>query len=95
MLWESPQRQIPVGDELRRVGAENQALLSGGPVKGAVFDFAPEINQFLQTHLFGDIFPAITSTGKAANWQLSELWRPRRVWRHSYCRICAPVSALA
>ncbi|MGK3606191.1 carboxymuconolactone decarboxylase family protein, partial [Klebsiella variicola] len=55
-VGKAPQRQIPVGDELRRVGAENQALLSGGPVKGAVFDFAPEINQFLQTHLFGDIF---------------------------------------
>ncbi len=55
-VGKAPQRQIPVGDELRRVGAENLALLSGGPVKGAVFDFAPEINQFLQTHLFGDIF---------------------------------------
>lgn len=55
-VGKAPQRQSPVGDELRRMGAENQALLSGGPVKGAVFDFAPEINQFLQTHLFGDIF---------------------------------------
>ncbi|MBT1595305.1 carboxymuconolactone decarboxylase family protein, partial [Klebsiella pneumoniae] len=26
------------------------------PVQGPLFDFAPVINQFLQTHLFGDIF---------------------------------------
>ncbi|HHL2560416.1 TPA: carboxymuconolactone decarboxylase family protein [Yersinia enterocolitica] len=51
-----PVRPIPVGDELRRVGTANQTKISGAPVQGPVFEFAPVINQFLQTHLFGDIF---------------------------------------
>lgn len=51
-----PVAPIPVGDELRRVGIANQTKISGAPVKGPLFDFAPVINQFLQTHLFGDIF---------------------------------------
>lgn len=51
-----PGRAIPVGDELRAVGTANQTRISGAPVAGPVFEFAPVINQFLQTHLFGDIF---------------------------------------
>ena len=51
-----PSRAIPVGDELIAVGTANQTKISGAPVKNAVTDFAPVINQFLQAHLFGDIF---------------------------------------
>lgn len=51
-----PGKPVPTGDELRAVGTANQTKISGGPVAGAVFDFAPVINQFLQSHLFGDIF---------------------------------------
>ncbi|WP_073524608.1 carboxymuconolactone decarboxylase family protein [Pseudomonas fluorescens] len=51
-----PNRAIPVGDDLLAVGAANQTKISGAPVKGPVFEFAPVINRFLQTHLFGDIF---------------------------------------
>jgi alkylhydroperoxidase/carboxymuconolactone decarboxylase family protein YurZ len=51
-----PRRPIPTGHELVEVGIANQARISGGAVKGAVFDFAPVINQYLQAHLFGDIF---------------------------------------
>nr|WP_256579879.1 carboxymuconolactone decarboxylase family protein [Pseudomonas sp. Irchel s3h9] len=51
-----PGRAIPVGDELLASGTANQTKISGAPVKGPVFEFAPVINQFLQTHLFGDIF---------------------------------------
>lgn len=51
-----PAAAVPVGDELRRVGTANQTTISGAPVQGPLFDFAPVINQFLQTHLFGDIF---------------------------------------
>lgn len=51
-----PVASIPVGDELRRVGTANQTKISGAPVQGPLFEFAPVINQFLQTHLFGDIF---------------------------------------
>lgn len=51
-----PSRAIPTGDELLAVGKANQTKISGGPVKNAVTDFAPVINQYLQAHLFGDIF---------------------------------------
>lgn len=51
-----PSRTVPTGDALRDVGMANQTRISGAPVKGPLFDFAPVINQFLQTHLFGDIF---------------------------------------
>ncbi|KTB71050.1 carboxymuconolactone decarboxylase [Pseudomonas sp. ICMP 3272] len=51
-----PGRAIPTGEALREAGVANQTCISGGTVKGPLFDFAPVINQFLQTHLFGDIF---------------------------------------
>ena len=51
-----PSRASPVGDQLLAAGTANQTKISGAPVKGPVFEFAPVINQFLQTHLFGDIF---------------------------------------
>jgi 4-carboxymuconolactone decarboxylase len=51
-----PSRPVPTGEALAAVGAANQTRISGSPVKGPVFDFAPVINQFLQAHLFGDIF---------------------------------------
>jgi 4-carboxymuconolactone decarboxylase len=51
-----PSRAIATGHELILAGQANQSDISGGPVQGPVFDFAPVINQFLQAHLFGDIF---------------------------------------
>lgn len=51
-----PVKPIPVGEELRAVGTANQTTISGAPVAGPVMEFAPVINQFLQSHLFGDIF---------------------------------------
>ena len=51
-----PGRTIPVGDELLAAGTANQTKISGAPVKSPVFEFAPVINRYLQTHLFGDIF---------------------------------------
>lgn len=51
-----PGRPIPQGDALLVAGSANQTRLSGGPVKGALFDFAPAIDEYLKTHLFGDIF---------------------------------------
>ena len=51
-----PSRAIPTGDELLAVGKANQTKISGAPVQGPLFNFAPVINQFLQAHLFGDIF---------------------------------------
>ena len=51
-----PSRAVATGNDLVIAGQANQTEISGGPVQGAVFDFAPTINQFLQAHLFGDIF---------------------------------------
>jgi quercetin dioxygenase-like cupin family protein len=51
-----PGRVIPVGDELLAAGKANQTRIAGAPVQGPLFDFAPVINQYLQAHLFGDIF---------------------------------------
>jgi 4-carboxymuconolactone decarboxylase len=51
-----PTGAIPVGNELLAAGRANQTRISGAPVTGPVMEFAPVINQFLQAHLFGDIF---------------------------------------
>lgn len=51
-----PSRTIATGNDLVAIGKANQTEISGGPVQGPVFDFAPTINQYLQAHLFGDIF---------------------------------------
>jgi 4-carboxymuconolactone decarboxylase len=51
-----PSHTAPRGEDLIAAGRANQTRISGGPVKGPVFEFAPVINQFLQAHLFGDIF---------------------------------------
>lgn len=51
-----PSRAIPTGEALLAAGTANQTKISGAPFKGPLVDFAPVINQFLQAHLFGDIF---------------------------------------
>lgn len=51
-----PSRAIPKGDALLAAGTANQTKLSGAPVQGPLFDFAPVANEYLRTHLFGDIF---------------------------------------
>lgn len=56
VLGNLPARAIPEGSALLAAGTLNQTRLSGGPVQGPLFDFAPTINQYLRTHLFGDIF---------------------------------------
>ena len=52
----APSRAIPKGEALLAVGTANQTKLSGGPVRGPLFDFSPAIDEYLKTHLFGDIF---------------------------------------
>ncbi len=47
---------LPADYDALAVGTENQTKLVGAPVKGALFDFAPAIDQYLKAHLFGDIF---------------------------------------
>lgn len=52
----APSCPIPKGDALLAAGTANQTRLSGAPVAGPLFAFAPEANEYLRTHLFGDIF---------------------------------------
>ena len=52
----TPGRAIPKGEALLAAGTANQTRLVGSPVKGALFEFAPAIDEYLKTHLFGDIF---------------------------------------
>jgi len=52
----APGRAIPKGEALLAAGTANQTKLAGGPVRGPLFEFAPAIDEYLKTHLFGDIF---------------------------------------
>lgn len=51
-----PSRPIPEGQALHAAGTANQTRLAGAPVSGPVFEFAPAIDQYLKSHLFGAIF---------------------------------------
>jgi len=59
---------VPVGDELLAAGTANQTKLVGVAVSGPLFDFAPAIDRYLKTHLFGDIFARTN-----LDWQSREL----------------------
>ncbi len=47
---------LPAGKSSVELGTEIQTRLVGRPVTGAIYTFAPTIDQFLKGHLFGDIF---------------------------------------
>jgi len=64
----TPSQPIPTGDALLAAGTANQTKLAGGPVRGPLFDFAPAIDSYLKTHLFGDIFER-----NNLDWQSREL----------------------
>ncbi|HYF43183.1 MAG TPA: carboxymuconolactone decarboxylase family protein [Ramlibacter sp.] len=51
-----PATALPTGKELLALGTANQTRLSGAPVRGPLFEFAPQVDEYLKTHLFGDIF---------------------------------------
>ena len=56
---EGPAADMPrgsLGGKALEIGTANQTKLCGGPVKGALFDFHPQLDEYLKTHLFGDIF---------------------------------------
>ncbi len=46
---------MPAGSSLV-FGTENQTKLCGGPVKGPLYQFHPQLDEYLKAHLFGDIF---------------------------------------
>jgi len=47
---------MPADKTSIELGTENQTYLIGQPASGKYIAFAPAIDQFLKTHLFGDIF---------------------------------------
>jgi 4-carboxymuconolactone decarboxylase len=47
---------LPADKSSLELGKAVQTELAGRPVTGPLFDFAPAINTFLQSHLFGDLF---------------------------------------
>ena len=47
---------LPDDKNSLEVGKAVQTELAGQPVSGPLFDFAPAINEFLQSHLIGDLF---------------------------------------
>jgi len=47
---------LPATKSSVELGTEIQTRLVGKPVSGALYAFAPAIDQFLKGHLFGDIF---------------------------------------
>ncbi len=47
---------LPANKSSVELGTEIQTKLVGKPVTGAIYVFAPAIDQFLKGHLFGDIF---------------------------------------
>jgi len=58
-LKDNPGREpnpLPTDKSSIELGAENQTRLSGKPVTGPIYTFAPAIDRFLKGHLFGDIF---------------------------------------
>jgi len=63
-----PSRPVPTGEALLAAGKANQTEISGAPVSGPVFEFAPVINEYLQGHLFGAIFER-----DVIDWQSREL----------------------
>ncbi len=59
---------LPAGKTKLQYGTEMQTKLIGQPIKGAVYEFAPAIDQFLKEHLFADIFGR-----NNLNWKTREL----------------------
>jgi 4-carboxymuconolactone decarboxylase len=74
----APGRPIPTGEALLAAGTVNQTKLVGEPVQGPLFDFAPAIDEYLKTHLFGDMFERdnfdwqsreLATLGRLSAWQ--------------------------
>lgn len=47
---------LPPPERMREVGTANQTQLVGRPVSAPVYDFSPQVDDYLKTHLFGAIF---------------------------------------
>jgi len=47
---------VPAGTDMSALGEEVRTRLVGRPVTGKVYEFCPVIDEYLRSHLFGDIF---------------------------------------
>lgn len=47
---------LPADKSILELGEAVQTRLVGQPVTGALYDFAPAVDVFLKSHLFGDLF---------------------------------------
>ena len=47
---------VPAGTDMSALGEEVRTALVGRPVTGKVYEFCPVIDEYLRSHLFGDIF---------------------------------------
>lgn len=47
---------IPQDTDISELGEEVRTRLVGHPIKGKVYEFCPVIDEYLRSHLFGDIF---------------------------------------
>lgn len=59
---------LPSAEQMLVAGTANQTQLVGAPVSGALFDFAPAIDEYLKAHLFGAVFARDN-----LDWQAREL----------------------
>ncbi|WP_411185716.1 carboxymuconolactone decarboxylase family protein [Photobacterium rosenbergii] len=55
---------LPTDKTSLEFGTANQTKLIGAPVSGALFDFSPQVDEYLKAHLFGDIFERDVLTWK-------------------------------
>lgn len=47
---------VPTGKELLALGTANQTKLAGAAVAGPLFEFSPQMDEYLKNHLFGAVF---------------------------------------
>jgi 4-carboxymuconolactone decarboxylase len=59
---------VPTGRELLAQGTANQTKLLGSPAGGPLYEFAPQVDEYLKAHLFGAIF-----SRDNLDWQSREL----------------------
>lgn len=68
---------VPQDRSVLERGTATQTAIVGHPVKGPLFEFSPDIDRYLKTHLFGDIFDSDLLTHKQRELAtVSWRWRP-------------------
>ena len=68
LVSEGKQPSPPPAGKPIEFGTANQTKLCGGEVKGGLFDFHPQLDEYLKAHLFGDIFARDN-----VDWRIREL----------------------